>query len=91
MIQFKRHFGNAIWFSVGITLGGLILPQVVLSRAIHQRSAFFGLSRPPSIWGYPLSLCLPVFCGMDWFRSRGKNSRFPKDPAPQIFGGRIFD
>ena len=55
MIQFKRHFRNAIWFSVGITLGGLILPQVVFS--------YLGVS---------FVFAFLFFCGMDWFRSRGK-------------------
>ena len=70
MIQFKRHFRNAIWFSVGNTLGGLILPQVVFSgpstsdQPFHIQAAIY--------LGVSFVFAFLFFCGMDWFRSRGK-------------------
>lgn len=89
MIQFKRHFRNAIWFSVGITLGGLILPQVVFSGPSTSDQPFH--IQAAHLFGGILCLCLPVFLryGLVPFQ-REKIAASRKRSRPQILGGGIF-
>ena len=59
-----------------------------LSFPGHPPAISLFISRPPSIWGYPLSL--PSCFSAVWTGSvpEGKNSRFPKKIPPPNFRGR---